>query len=96
LIDYTAGNPFDRLPDGGPKVPDDLLELARDLSAEEIWSVLQEKRFNNQFADGFEVLHPGKNHGGVCVYGRVYVKSDRHSIVEFVLRSAGPPRPNNC
>ena len=25
LIDYTAQNPFDRLPDGRPKVPDDLM-----------------------------------------------------------------------
>ena len=29
LIDYTAQNPFDRLPDGRPNVPDDLLERAR-------------------------------------------------------------------
>ena len=29
LIDYTAQNPFDRLPDGRPKVPDELLERAQ-------------------------------------------------------------------
>ena len=28
LIDYTAQNPFDRFPDGRPKVPDDLIERA--------------------------------------------------------------------
>ena len=60
LIDYTAQNPFDRLPDGRPKVPDDLIERARGLSSEEVWAVLQEKGFNNQYSDGFQVLHPGK------------------------------------
>lgn len=60
LADYTANNPFERLPDGRPKVPDPLMERARDLSSEEIWSVLQEKGYNNQYADGFQILHPGK------------------------------------
>src|ERR1700692_5002256 len=60
LIDYTARNPFDRLPDGRPKIPDDLMERARGLSSEEVWAVLQQKQFNNQYADGFQVLHPGK------------------------------------
>src|SRR6266852_4530956 len=60
LIDYTAQNPFDRLPDGRPKVPDNLLERARGLSSEEVWAVLSEKGFDNQYADGFQVLHPGK------------------------------------
>lgn len=64
LIDYTAMEPFDRLPDGRPKVPDDLLERARELSSEEVWAVLQEKGFNNQYADGFQVLHPGKPMAG--------------------------------
>ena len=60
LIEYTAKNPFDRLPDGRPKVPDNLIERARGLSSEEVWAVLQAKGYNNQYADGFQVLHPGK------------------------------------
>jgi len=60
LIDYTSPNPFDRLPDGRPKVPDDLIERARGLSAEEVWAVLEEKGYRNQYADGFHVLYPGK------------------------------------
>jgi 4-hydroxy-4-methyl-2-oxoglutarate aldolase len=62
LIEYTAQNPFDRLPDGRPKVPDDLIERARELSSEEAWGgLLPHKGFDNQYADGFQVLHPGKN-----------------------------------
>src|SRR5437660_9655809 len=60
LIDYTAKNPFDRFPDGRPKVPDDMIERARAMSSEEVWAVLPGKGFNNQYADGFHVLHPGK------------------------------------
>lgn len=60
LINYTAQNPFDRFPDGRPKVPEDLIERARGLSSEEVWEVLQQKGFNNQYADGFQVLRPGK------------------------------------
>src|SRR3954471_11739132 len=59
LTDYTAKSPFDRLPDGRPKVPDRLMERARGLSSAEIWSVLQEKGYNNQYADGVQILHPG-------------------------------------
>lgn len=64
LIDYTAANPFDRLSDGRPKVPDDLVERARGLSSEDIWATLQQKGFNNQYADGFIILHPGKTMAG--------------------------------
>jgi regulator of RNase E activity RraA len=60
LLDYSAQNPFERFPDGRPKVPDNLLQQARELSSEEVWAVLQDKRFNNQYADGFRILHPDK------------------------------------
>src|SRR5262245_57683143 len=64
LVDYTAKAPFDRLPDGRPRVPDTLIERARGLSAEDVWTTLHEKGFNNQYADGFQILHPGKTMAG--------------------------------
>lgn len=60
LIEYTAQNPFDRFPDGRPKVPDAMIERARELSAEEIWAVIPAKGFHNQYEDGFQILHPEK------------------------------------
>lgn len=61
LIEYTAKSPFDRLADGRPKVPDAMIERARDLSSEEVWEGLEQHAgFKNQYADGFQVLHPGK------------------------------------
>ena len=59
LVDYTPQNPFDRFPNGRPKVPDDLIARARGLSSEEVWAGLSQKGFNNQYADGFQILHPG-------------------------------------
>src|SRR5260370_38886015 len=64
LMDYTAQEPFDRLPDGRPKVPNDLVERARELASEEVWAVLQQKGFNNQNADGFKILPPAKTMAG--------------------------------
>jgi 4-hydroxy-4-methyl-2-oxoglutarate aldolase len=96
LIDYTSANPFDRLPDGRPKVPDALLERARDLSAEDIWATLQEKGYNNQFADGFIVLQPGKT-----MVGRVFtaqfmpVRADLQTIAEKKAKDRGIPRLMN-
>jgi 4-hydroxy-4-methyl-2-oxoglutarate aldolase len=61
MVDYTAKNPFERFPDGRPKVPDAMIERARDLSSEEVWAGLEQvEGFKNQYADGFQVLHPGK------------------------------------
>jgi 4-hydroxy-4-methyl-2-oxoglutarate aldolase len=40
-------------------VPDALVERARALSAEDIWTVLPRKGFPNQYEDGFRILHPG-------------------------------------
>jgi regulator of RNase E activity RraA len=60
LIEYTAQNPFERFADGRPKIPDSVIERARGLSAEEVWAVLPEKGFHNQYEGDFEVLHPGK------------------------------------
>jgi 4-hydroxy-4-methyl-2-oxoglutarate aldolase len=96
LIDYTSANPFDRFPDGRPKIPDNLLERARDLSAEDIWATLQEKGYNNQFADGFIVLKPGKT-----MVGRVFtvqfmpVRADLQDIAEKKAKEHGIPRLMN-
>jgi regulator of RNase E activity RraA len=58
LIEFTAQNPFERFADGRPRIPDKMLERARGLSAEEVWSVLPSKGFRYQYEDGFQILHP--------------------------------------
>jgi regulator of RNase E activity RraA len=96
LTDYTAKNPFERLPDGRPKVPDALIERARELSSEEVWLVLQEKGYNNQFADGFQILHPGKP-----MVGRAFtlqfmpLRSDVNDIATEKAKARGVSRLTN-
>ena len=96
LVDYTAKQPFERFPDGRPKVPDALLERARDLSSEEIWSTLQEKDYNNQFADGFQILHPGKP-----LVGRAFtvqfmpLRKDVDQVAQQKAKERGLPRLMN-
>lgn len=96
LIDYTEKNPFERLPDGRPRIPDDLIARARDLSAEEIWEVLEEKGFKNQYADGFQVLRPG-----TTMVGRAFtvqflpLRSDVNEVAQLKAKSRGLPRLKN-
>jgi 4-hydroxy-4-methyl-2-oxoglutarate aldolase len=96
LSDYTAQNPFDRFPDGRPKVPDALLQQARDLSSEEVWAVLQEKHYDNQFADSFQLVHPEKH-----LVGRAFtlqfmpVRADVEQVAEARAKERGLPRLTN-
>jgi 4-hydroxy-4-methyl-2-oxoglutarate aldolase len=90
LTDYTAQEPFDRFPDGRPKIPQNLLDRARELSAEDIWATMQQKGFNTQYADGFQVLHPGKT-----MVGRAFtvqfmpLRSDVDEVAKAKARSRG-------
>jgi regulator of RNase E activity RraA len=60
MIKYSAKNPFGRFADGRPRIPDELLEKAQGLSAEEIFAVLPEAKFPNQYEGNWMVLHPGR------------------------------------
>jgi regulator of RNase E activity RraA len=66
MVKFTAQNPFDRFPDGRPKVPDAILEKVKGLSAEEVLGIAG-RGYPNQFVDGFQVLHPGKKLVGRAV-----------------------------
>jgi hypothetical protein len=59
LLKYTAQNPYERFPDGRPKVPNSILERVRELSAEEVLGVTS-RGYPSQFVDGLQVLRPGK------------------------------------
>ena len=96
LIEFTAQNPFERFPDGRPKVPDGLIERARGLSAEEVLSVLPGKGFRNQYVDGFRILHPGKK-----LVGRAFtvqfmpLRPDLETVVHAKAEAAGLGRLTN-
>ena len=96
LIDYTSEQPFLRLPDGRPKVPAEFIERARELSSEEVWAVLQEKGFHNQYADGFQVLHPGKPMAGRAFTVQFMpLRSDLDAIAKAKAKDHGFSRLTN-
>ena len=66
MIKYTAQNPYERFADGRPKVPDALLDKVRGMSVEEVWSVLPNKGFPNQYEGNWQILHPEKKLVGRC------------------------------
>jgi 4-hydroxy-4-methyl-2-oxoglutarate aldolase len=96
LIDYTSQNPFERFPDGRPKVPDDLINQARELSSEDIWAGLGATNFNNQFADGFQIVHDDKH-----LVGRAFtvqfmpLRSDLNDVAQTKAKAHGIPRLTN-
>ena len=59
MLQYTAQNPFDRFPDGRPKVPDALLAKLKDMSAEEVLG-LSQQGYRNQWEAGWQILHSEK------------------------------------
>jgi 4-hydroxy-4-methyl-2-oxoglutarate aldolase len=90
LIDYTAGNPFGRFDDGRPKVPDEYMERAKGMSAEDVWTIMSRKNYNNQYADGFLVLHPNKK-----LIGRAFTaqfmpfREDVDKVAQAKAKAAG-------
>src|SRR5262245_47077775 len=59
MLKYTAQNPYERFPDGRPKVPDAVLEKFKAMSAEEILGIVR-RGYPNQYVDGLQILNPGK------------------------------------
>ncbi len=59
MMKYTAQNPYGRFEDGRPKVPDEILEKLKAMSAEEVLGIVR-RGYPNQYVDGFKILSPGK------------------------------------
>src|SRR6201990_1404944 len=64
MMFYTSDWKGDRFPDGRPKVPDDLLKRALDVSIEDIWDYLRENGYHNQFEADWQALHIEKPFAG--------------------------------
>jgi regulator of RNase E activity RraA len=96
MVELTAQNPFDRFPDGRPKVPDALVERARALSAEEVFAILPRENFRNQYVDGFRVLHPDKRLAGRAFTVQFMpVRPDLEGVINAKAKAAGLARLNN-
>jgi 4-hydroxy-4-methyl-2-oxoglutarate aldolase len=58
IIAMTPAWKGDRLPDGRPHVPDQLLERLRNVTLEEAWGFLRNQGYNNQFEGEWVQLRP--------------------------------------
>jgi regulator of RNase E activity RraA len=67
MMFYTDSWKGERFTDGRPKVSDDLIKRVMNLSIEEVWQTLRNEGFNNQYADGFKMVHPDKPFAGRAV-----------------------------
>jgi regulator of RNase E activity RraA len=54
---YTSAWTGERLPDGRPKVSDDILKRMRNVSIEEAWGILRNEGYRNQFEAGWQTIH---------------------------------------
>ena len=64
MMFYTSDWKGERFPDGRPKVPDDLLKRALDVSIEDVWDYLREQGYRNQFEGDWQALHIEKPFAG--------------------------------
>jgi len=64
ILFYTSEWKGDRFPDGRPKVADDLLVRALDVSIEDVWDYLRSQGYVNQFESGWQGLHMEKPFAG--------------------------------
>jgi 4-hydroxy-4-methyl-2-oxoglutarate aldolase len=61
---YTSAWTGERFADGRPKLPDDLLVRALDVSIEDVWDYLRGQGYSNQFEGGWQALHIDKPFAG--------------------------------
>jgi regulator of RNase E activity RraA len=64
MLFYTSDWKGERFADGRPKIPDDLLQRALDVSIEDVWEYLGNLGYKSQFDGGFQALHPEKPFAG--------------------------------
>jgi len=60
MMFYTSDWKSERLPDGRPKLPDGLLERAKNVTIEDVWGYLRSKGYNCQYEGNWQALHMDK------------------------------------
>jgi len=83
VIELTRLNPFERFPDGRPRVPDDLLERVKMVTTEQAWGVMRGHGYNYQFEGNWFRTHPDRILVGRAVTAMMVPRRpDLHELVE--------------
>ena len=90
IIELTRLNPFERFPDGRPRVSDDLLERMKLVTTEEAWGVMRKEGYPLQFEGDWFCTHPGKILVGRAVTAMmVPQRPDFNELVEETGKKEG-------
>jgi 4-hydroxy-4-methyl-2-oxoglutarate aldolase len=96
MMFYTSDWKGDRFPDGRPKVPDDLLKRALDVSIEDIWDYLREEGYRNQFEGDWQALHIEKPFAGRALTAQYMpVRADMAKAIAAEGKAEGRVSGNN-
>lgn len=60
LIFLTADWKGERFPDGRPKIPDAVIEQARTVGLDDVWTILDSEGYHCQFDDGWKMIYDNK------------------------------------
>ncbi len=83
IISITPQNPFDRTPDGRPRVPDDLLERLKAITSEQAWAILDREKYYFQFDGDWFRTHPDRILVGRAVTAQMFpFRPDFHEVVQ--------------
>ena len=67
LIFLTSEWKGERFPDGRPKIPDDLIKRAKNITIEDAWTVLRNDGYINQYDGNWKMIHPDVTIAGRAV-----------------------------
>src|SRR5246500_2626545 len=96
MMFYTSDWKGDRFPDGRPKVPDDLLKRALDVSIEDVWDYLREEGYRNQFEGDWQALHIEKPFAGRALTAQYMpTRADMAKAIAAEGKAEGRIRGNN-
>ena len=76
----------ERFEDGRPKVSEDLLERIKAISLEEVWAVLRNNGYKNQFAGEWKMIHPHQTMSGRALTAQYM---PRRAVMRETLESQG-------
>ena len=85
LIEMTKLNPFDRFPDGRPRVPDELLARIKNATTEDAWGTMWEMGtgYRHLFEPNWKETHPGRITVGRAVTAQfIPYRADYHDAVQ--------------
>src|SRR6202522_2566276 len=96
MMFYTSDWKGERFPDGRPKVPDDLLKRALDVSIEDIWDYLRGQGYRNQFEGDWQALHIEKPFAGRALTAQYMpIRADMAKAITAEGKAEGRVSGNN-